>query len=728
MRKVKNHSLPYFLLILLLLFSVEGFGQTKQERIEEAERKLAQCTQEINSLEAELKSFRKEVYALNKSEATRILVGEDIAEDGKSYQAMLAEALEVAAGNGMNVDSLNRLQRILKDVILRADFPDPNESGGLLDYFYSAETKEEEIAKAQEVRVQYYKTVSKAFIHVLLEPDAPTALKKFQDYKNSIILLQEIETDRAIIASEFLEQDLKLVTELASGVPALGDAMDIWAVATGEELSGEEMSKTSRAITLLLIVTPDALAYGIKNSPTAQKNLSRFAGMIGNAADETLTWMCKQVADATETAGAAKELTAAKLRAVKEKIVAAGVKADPDAKINTPSTAKTATKTSLKSLDDETRKAFEAAGEMDPKWTRRLATAQDILDRGRDAMVGTDMTKRYQAFLEIRRNKEALHMIQANKDGIQTLYRDLEMDFLKMVDKEAIKELTYQKSKKLVEIAEENGLDVGSVKIQPLSATSSQGVSALYEMGMDRDITYCIVYTNKKGEKVIDQIPTDEAKEIYDRMLYEVSEEVTGNDFPLQLDAEVYDAYAKKLDHSYVAAGDKEAFDMPDGVPIGNFLNYKAHRSGDLPVPDTRDVRDEIAATMEHKAIDDWFEREFDDLGEKLSNTREGFRQTVKMFDRFVYTHAKVYGATNLIDAELISAMKIMASCAGPKFMDDLAYLGMKANELPVLSPDQAERALKSIGFSKEDVVKKMAKVYKEIEKSDAAKEYFKNQ
>ena len=250
--------------------------------------KLEKLDKENKALFAEVKVLVDELVAKEKREIENLNL--DDLSTVKELQEGLQKAYSVAEANGLHVQKLKALYELSKKVILRTEFVQkdslqaPSVANSFSQWFDIVGTTHEAIQKekqkAQEMRVAFYKKVTAQYIKALIQKDATKAYTEFAKYVDALRTIQSADSDQLIAQAEALVAEQKLVADLSSGIPLVGDAMDIMAVITGEDMSGEELSTFERGLNLVLILTPEVLDQVIKRNPAVAEALGKLGASI----------------------------------------------------------------------------------------------------------------------------------------------------------------------------------------------------------------------------------------------------------------------------------------------------------------------------------------------------------------------------------------------------------------------------------------------------------------
>jgi hypothetical protein len=238
------------------------------------------------------------------------------------------EAVPIARANGLDVDRLNQLYDLGRRMIREADFQIPgkrdrvfpdNLTGRVLEVFLWAMGERSTLAEAearhQAYRVGLYEKVMRAYLRALVtkpgdangctpQPrrveirsratqilDCPDpVVQQLRDYVNALRTIASGEADSLIAQAEELVAEQQLVADVASVIPLVGDAVDIYAIWSGEDLAGKELTVGERLFGATLVgafeLGPHVLEFAIKRSPAAREAAETVAAYF-DAAVET---------------------------------------------------------------------------------------------------------------------------------------------------------------------------------------------------------------------------------------------------------------------------------------------------------------------------------------------------------------------------------------------------------------------------------------------------------
>ena len=152
--------------------------------------------------------------------------------------------------------------------------------GNVVHFYGLVDREEERLACAAEKRVQLYKDTSRAFIRALTVPDPKESEKSFMTFAANLRTLNEADALAFAAEAERLAAEQKLVVGCMELVPLVGEAMDVLALAEGEDLAGRKWTTFEKSLALVMLVTPDALEQFIRRYPGAVPAVGRFLGKL----------------------------------------------------------------------------------------------------------------------------------------------------------------------------------------------------------------------------------------------------------------------------------------------------------------------------------------------------------------------------------------------------------------------------------------------------------------
>jgi uncharacterized protein (UPF0335 family) len=207
--------------------------------------------------------------------------------DAKAINRAIKDAMPVAKAHGLDTKKLKKMFELSKKVILRSEFKKYDgdtqtaTSKKFREWFDWVIIGEERIAreaqKVQDQRVALYKKVNIAFLRALVEKDPSKSVKEFKRYIDALRSIQSADADVLIAQAELLVAEQQVIADVASGVPLLGDALDIMAISTGEDLSGRKLSQFEKDLGAFMLITPNVLHQLVKRRAAIAKSLGIIA-------------------------------------------------------------------------------------------------------------------------------------------------------------------------------------------------------------------------------------------------------------------------------------------------------------------------------------------------------------------------------------------------------------------------------------------------------------------
>jgi hypothetical protein len=308
------------LFLCVLAVAAPARGQSRAE-LESQARQLhlgheALDRDSAQALEALLGTTRRDVATRRQEIAVKLKAWTEDLSDASiaDINRQIQEALPLARASGLDVDRLTRIYELTRTVVRTADFPPPRETNPVLgstlaqrtaDMFLWAIGEEQVFAEAeqrhQQYRVDLYKRVMLAYLRALLATPLPPpdgcapgpsraaivrgvqvplvdcpdpVVAGLRAYLDAVRTLQSADSDALIATAEELVAEQQLVADIAAGIPLVGDALDIYAVWSGEDLAGSPMSPGMRAFSALMVLVPNvgpfAWEQAMARSPSAR--------------------------------------------------------------------------------------------------------------------------------------------------------------------------------------------------------------------------------------------------------------------------------------------------------------------------------------------------------------------------------------------------------------------------------------------------------------------------
>jgi len=286
--------------ILLITFLITNLFSNNEKLLQEIE-----ILQKKNSeLFGEVKVFTDEI--LQKEKDSKYILKLDGDSSITELQSGLDRAYRTAKLNGLNVEKLKQLYELSKKVILRTDFvkkdskqviSTANSFQQWFDLTGANYAKiQEEKAKAQEQKVAFYKKTTIQYIKALMARDATVAYGEFSKYVDALRTIQSADAEYLIAQADMLVAEQKLVADLSSGLPLVGEALDVMMIVTGEDLSGQQLSNFERGFAFVALITPEALTQLLKRNPSIAKALGKMGSGAKNMSKVAMEKIASQKA------------------------------------------------------------------------------------------------------------------------------------------------------------------------------------------------------------------------------------------------------------------------------------------------------------------------------------------------------------------------------------------------------------------------------------------------
>lgn len=247
-----------------------------------------------NIAEEQMRAERDELLRRVNDWAQADAVLLDVLETNELSDA-LARATAIARYHGLDVVRLQRLYDLGKRTIRRSSFvvhdripPDQDESVAryFKNFFVFAALRETELAdyyrRNQTYRVRLYKRVTLAYLRALLasaesfptcEVSKPTATQVngkdvqtlecrdpvvagLRSYVKGVQSISSAEADAFAAEAEKLIAEQTLVSDMAAGLPVVGEFLDFYSIYSGEDLAGNCLDRFSYALTVVFSVIP----------------------------------------------------------------------------------------------------------------------------------------------------------------------------------------------------------------------------------------------------------------------------------------------------------------------------------------------------------------------------------------------------------------------------------------------------------------------------------------
>lgn len=345
------------LLCLALVFPAHATPDSPSYATPSAQALLKQNEQ----LALELQELLRQVLALRSAELDKMHaeVLEEVKRweldeadmDGESLNVLLNKAYRVAEARNLPVSELQVLFEQAKKMILRADYASLCGGGKDLKdaftdaaksleeavtkqsadhYFLVADRVEGRMQCEQKHRLEAFKGSYRHFIRALLAPTPGEAIAQLREFTKLIQHLNEAEAGVLVADAERLTNDLGRADMIIKMVPGVGDAFDAWDLYTGTDITGEQLSTFSKAMTWVGLLYPKAfgmaLGYAAKGIVGLGKvTVKATVGAVklgGKATVKSIGFMWKLATAPKQTVSQLAKATGKNVAAVQQQAIA----------------------------------------------------------------------------------------------------------------------------------------------------------------------------------------------------------------------------------------------------------------------------------------------------------------------------------------------------------------------------------------------------------------------
>jgi Pre-toxin TG len=136
-----------------------------------------------------------------------------------------------------------------------------------------------------------------AYLKALLIPDEQASISFYKPYTNIIKKLQAAEQDQAMADKIMTDAKLQLTADIATAIPLLGEAIDIYGICSGEDaITGRQLSKMERGFNAFMLLAPDLLTAALAKNPALAKKLAGFSTKLADKSSSMTGAMAKKAA------------------------------------------------------------------------------------------------------------------------------------------------------------------------------------------------------------------------------------------------------------------------------------------------------------------------------------------------------------------------------------------------------------------------------------------------
>jgi len=634
---------------------------------------------------------------------------------GSDFHQRMETAFDIAARNGMDVERLRKYLDTMRKSVRQAEFANAGDK------------------RAQDSqRIDTYKRVSLAYMDILTETDPKVRSGKFQSLRNVVQNINAADAMLLEAEAESIAAEQKLVADIASGVPILGEVLDVAALATGENLAGEQMGKLDTAVAILgLLPGIGDLAKVAKSSPEAAAGFAKLSAAVEMMGKEQLAAAAKMLKTSPEQLAAivGKANATEAIRSVKNRFSAAKSAAQAETAIlkNADSLETKAwrkaqaegrskadglmTKVEGKgaTLDDDVFENYKAVRQ-DPQAVKALKESGN--QKGRE-LVSDIETKLFGSVDEVAQDaKSAQRWVNGkleqvggtlnkgdgivDKSAIDNISKDLSQALTgaggSREAKEAAKRLEREVKLTRAKLANQGAnvkdfaIDPNDIRIEVFNASNAKPKRG--DIGSDRDITYRLVL--KDGSRV--DVPSNLVEPHYSEALYKALNPKTAGQATRN---EMID-FAKSMDHAVTDHIHREAYRVYGRDGLGDVIGKGGKALG-------ASTAESVADTMADKGLH-WLAaaEKAMSVGASQAQKAEGMRQMVKQVGNQILPRIQREG----LDVAVAIPPKLSASI-------EL----FKRVEKGAISPAQAEAGLKAIGMTMQESFIQIGQLLPQLEK-----------
>lgn len=605
----------------------------------------------------------------------------------KEYEKAVKDMLDLLRKRGIDTKAFERFQESLRRRCRTLDGPEG--IPGFLESIGFGGDKPKNEAELQAWRDRMAEGADAWWLRLLSSGDPELIREGLRARGEALGHFDEALQHDAEAAITAIQANQKLVEDVASMLPYVGDAMDILALATGETLSGEKLDALGYVLTGLGVFGPEILGK-LAETKAGREALEALAEKGGRMADDLVEKLAKALGKETD-----------------------------DVRRGLQNVSEFMTKErdwKLRGMENEaeySRKIF-ANSEAGKDYIARIAKDRDEARKLVDAMKNAEDPEDFKKLLmEWQSNKTAQSVIHDDvfpndlrkrvNDALEKQYQQVDSGVArKLRDDDGVKAL-----------ANRHGLKPGEYDVAPLTITNTgkKGNPNKVTCGRDRDVTYVLGKTDANGNFV--PIRDGNGKAIM--IDHKITEPVYA------------EAYWKNAKHTNTPGTPEEMRDFlrTNDQAVTDRFHPEAYNPGDVSLDDflnkkitptmtrVEDVRD----TIRWKG-DEWFEKagKATAAGDPVVAARhagEGMRQTTKQWDNIIMTRVDQYrGVANVqVPPRLQAGMDIFKKVETRQITVREAEAMLDA----LTPPGSAKR------FTKEALVADAAAFFEALEKGPGA-------
>ena len=606
----------------------------------------------------------------------------------KQYAEMVERLLAQLRAQGVDTSALERFQKHLERI--SGQIEDPREMPGWLESVGLGGGPELSETALEIRREQMLERTQAWWLRLLSSGDPDLIARGLKARGEAFRGFDEGLQTESQAAIDMILARQTLIEDLAEGLPAVGEAMDLYAVIMGRRvLNGQEITALERVIRAGGLVAPFALEQLFKRSRLAQRGAiyaTEKLSVAGKWGKETLAAL----------AGIPPGKMDDFLRRVQNVLTTeisytrwkAGRQADNARKVFMESAEGVADLARHADEMAEARRVIRELGEtVDDDAFEKLVIEGFQTNKTSQRIINSDI-----ATDDLRRRvNQTLRRVyddvdDAAKNRIRSIINagDDELGDLAAQSGRSVEDLRRFRDE-VRDIARKNNVDPGDLRITTDDFSANPGT----KVGRDRDVTF---FVDDATGKHLTDVHHDVSKNLYEEELWR---RTRGTDVPGPGDVA---RHAEELDQMVTSRWHPEAYNSGDSS-FGEFLN-----TGRPPtVSRLDDIRDTMNIKSEH-----WWHmaaREADPIRQS-QQIAEGMRQATKQWDRIIEPRVGTY----LGEASLAAKVKIPGDL-------QVGLDIFRKVETGAITPRQAQAMLGELGMTHEAVLHKMTGFFEGIEK-----------
>ena len=272
-----NKTLLFIFCFIITIISFAGDASKTENKLKELFYIDKKLSREINKLETLAKKNSKQIATWRLDHDVVFVTLEDLSSyDTKPFHNAVKEALLIRKVLEIDSTTLNKLYRYAKKHINNLD-----------DSALSVK------------KIDVKNVLAIAYLKALLIPNERASISFYRPYVNIIKKLQAAEQNQAMAEKIMTDAKLQLTADIATAVPLLGEAIDIYSICSGEDaITGRQLSKMERGFNAFMLLAPDLLTAALKKNPALAKKLAEFSKKLGDKASGMTGAMAKKAAAA----------------------------------------------------------------------------------------------------------------------------------------------------------------------------------------------------------------------------------------------------------------------------------------------------------------------------------------------------------------------------------------------------------------------------------------------